>query len=377
MRHIPFNKPSFTGHELHYICKAVLSGKISGDGIYTEKCSRFLEKKFNAPRVLLTNSGTAALELASILIDLKEGDEVIAPSYTFPSTINAFMLRGAKPVFVDIHPDTMNIDVSLVASRITRKTRAIYPVHYAGISCDMGTIQELAKKHDLAVVEDAAQGVNSKYKNEYLGTIGTFGCYSFHETKNVMAGEGGALVINDTRFTARAEIIREKGTDRSKHFRGEVDKYTWQEIGSSYLPSDVLAAFLFAQLEAIDEITRKRKKIYDTYFDSLRFLEKEGKAKLPFVPVDCVPNFHMFYLVLQSENARDELMKDLSTHGITSVFHFIPLHTSPMGRKLGWKDGDLPVTESMSARLLRLPFYNDMLEEEQVYVIEKIRDFFR
>ena len=373
---IPFNKPSFTGKELEYIKEAVLSGKISGDGIYTEKCHKSLERKFNARKVLLTTSCTHALEMASILLDLKAGDEVIVPSYTFVSTVNAFMLRGAKPVFVDIRLDTKNIDENFIEEKITKNTKAIFPVHYAGISCDMDTIMDIARRHNIYVVEDAAQGVNAKYGNKYLGTIGTFGCYSFHETKNFICGEGGALVINNERFLERAEIIREKGTNRSKFFRGEVDKYTWVDIGSSYLPSDILAAFLFAQLENIEKITSIRKKIYERYYGGLISLEKEGIINLPAIPTPCVSNYHMFYIEVKNETERNNLIEYLKEEGVSSVFHYVPLHLSPMGLELGYKKGDFPVTEDISERLLRLPFYNEITEEEQEYVINKIKNHF-
>ena len=371
---IPFNKPSFAGHELDYITNAVLNGHISGDGLFTEKCHKLLEEKFNAKKVLLTTSCTHALELASILLDLKEGDEVVVPSYTFVSTVNAFMLRGAKPIFVDIREDTKNIDERLIEEKITKKTKAIFPVHYAGVACNMDKIREIAKHYGLFVVEDAAQGVNSKYNNYYLGTLGTFGCYSFHETKNFMCGEGGALVINDEKYIERAEIIREKGTNRSKFFRGEVDKYTWVDIGSSFLPSDILAAFLFAQLENMDKINLIRKNIYDRYFEGFRELEKKGRIELPFIPDYCLPNHHMFYILLGDQVERDNLIQTLREQGIKSVFHYVPLHTSPMGLKLGYKAGDLPVTEDVSRRLLRLPFYNELTEEDQDVVINKVKN---
>lgn len=374
---IPFNKPSFIGHELEYICKAVLSGKISGDGTYTEKCQKLLEKKLSAKKVLLTTSCTHALELVSILLDLKEEDEVIVPSYTFVSTVNAFMLRGAKPVFVDIRLDTKNIDENLIEEKITKKTKAIFPVHYAGISCNMNKIKEVANQYNLFVVEDAAHAIGAKYENDFLGTIGTFGCYSFHETKNIMCGEGGALVINDEKFIERAEIIREKGTNRSKFARGEIDKYTWLDIGSSYLPSDVLAAFLYAQLENIDKINSIRRNVYDLYVEAFRELEKEGRLCLPFIPTNCSSNYHMFYILLENQVERDNMIQYLKEQGIVSVFHYLPLHTSPMGLKLGYKEGDFPVTENVSKRLLRLPFYNEMTEEEQEYVIYQSKAYLK
>ena len=377
MKEIKFNKPSFTGKELDYIKDAVMKLHISGDGAYTKECHELLEKRFTAKKVLLTTSCTHALELASLLLNLKEGDEVIVPSYTFTSTANAFMLRGAKPVFVDIRYDTKNIDENKIEEKITKKTKAIFVVHYAGISCEMNKIMDIAKKHHLYVVEDAAQGVNAKYKDKYLGTIGHFGCYSFHETKNFICGEGGALVINDEKFIERAEIIREKGTNRSKFFRGEVDKYTWVDIGSSYLPSDILAAFLFAQLENMEEITEKRKAIYKNYLSSFINLEKENFLELPFIPDNVTSNFHMFYVLLKSQEVRDALLRHLKQQHILSVFHYLPLHSSPMGQKLGYVDSNLPITEDVSKRLLRLPFYKDMTMEEQKCIISSVANFFK
>lgn len=372
---IPFNKPSLTGNELDYIYKAVQNGHISGDGYYTQKCHEFLEKKLCAKKVLLTTSCTHALELASLLIDLKEGDEVIVPSYTFVSTVNAFMLRGAKPVFIDIRPDTKNLNEDLIEEKITERTKAIFPVHYAGIACNMDKINNIAKKYNLHVIEDAAQGVNAKHKDKYLGTIGTMGCYSFHETKNFMSGEGGALIINDERFIERAEIVREKGTNRTKFFKGEVEKYTWVDIGSSYLPSDLLAAFLYAQLEFMDNINKKREELYSSYLNKLKTLE--NIIELPTIPNNCTPNFHMFYVLLKNESVRKELINYLKNYSIFSVFHYIPLHLSPMGQKLGYKKGDLPITENISDRILRLPFYNDLTIDDQSYVIDKMFDFFK
>ncbi len=377
MGKIPFNKPSFTGSELKYINDSVSNQHISGDGLYTQKCSVLMEQKFNAKKILLTTSCTHALELASILIDLKEGDEVIVPSYTFVSTVNAFMLRGAKPVFVDIRLDTKNIDENLIEEKITPRTKAIFPVHYAGISCDMDKINDIAKRNNLYVIEDAAQGVNAKYKNNYLGTIGTFGCYSFHETKNFMCGEGGAIVINDEQFIERAEIIREKGTNRSKFFRGEVDKYTWVDIGSSYLPSDILAAFLYAQLESMDTITNTRKIIYNKYIEGFKDLEKEGRLLLPVIPENCLSNYHMFYILTEDETQRDHLISYLKKQEIVSVFHYVPLHSSPIGLNLGYRGGGLPITEDVSKRLLRLPFYNDLTNDKQDYIINNVTAFLR
>jgi len=376
MHKIPFNKPSFTGKELEYIQDAILNKwHISGDGYYTKKCQELMEKKFSAKKVLLTTSCTHALEMAAMLLDLKEGDEIIMPSYTFVSTANACMLRGAQPIFVDIRKDTKNIDENLIEEKITDRTKAIVPVHYAGVACEMDQIMQVAKKHKLYVIEDAAQGVSSKYKNKYLGTIGTLGCFSFHETKNFICGEGGALVINDERFIERAEIIREKGTNRNKFFRGEVDKYTWVDIGSSYLPSDLLAAFLYAQFEKIDEITHIRKRIYNRYLQSFEDLSKEQNIEVPFIPEDCESNYHMFYILLKSEEVRHKLIESLRAKDITSVFHYVPLHTSPMGKSLGYKEGDLPVTEIISKRLIRLSFFKDLTIEEQECIINCVKSF--
>lgn len=369
---IPFNKPFIIGKELYYIAQSVLSGHISGDGMFTQKCHLLMEEKFKTKKVLLTTSCTSALEMAAILCEIREGDEVILPSYTFVSTANAFFLRGAKPVFVDIRPDTLNIDETKIESAITKRTKVIIPVHYAGIGCEMDTIMDIARKHSLYVVEDAAQGVNAKYKGRYLGTIGDIGAYSFHETKNFICGEGGAIVINNEKFAKRAEIIREKGTNRSQFFRGEVDKYTWIDIGSSYLPSDLLAAFLYAQLEHLDEITLNRKRIYYYYRESLLELEKKGKLRLPVIPDNCESNYHMFYILLSDEEKRNRLMQFLKDNGILAIFHYVPLHTSPIGRSFGYNLGDLPVTEKLSNCILRLPFYNTLSEEEAEYVVSKI-----
>jgi dTDP-4-amino-4,6-dideoxygalactose transaminase len=374
---IPFNKPFIVGKELYYIAQSVLSGKIAGDGLYTKKCHAILEEMFGARKVLLTHSCTAALEMASMLCEIRRGDEVILPSFTFVSTANAFYLRGARPVFIDIRPDTLNLDETLIEESITDRTKVIVPVHYAGVSCEMDTIMEIAKKHGLYVVEDAAQGVNSKYKEKYLGTIGDIGTFSFHETKNFISGEGGAIVINDEKFIERAEIIREKGTNRSKFFRGEVDKYTWVDVGSSYLPSDILAAFLYAQLENMDKINIRRKELHDFYSRELIPLVNDGKLRLPYVSSECQSNSHLFYIILEDENIRNALMDHLKSNGILAVFHYIPLHLSPIGQSLGYTKGLLPVTESMSGRLLRLPFYYELKREEQMQVVKCIKDFFK
>lgn len=372
---IPFNKPLVFGNEISNIKQALENHILSGDGKFTRKCNEIMEKKFNAKKVMLTTSCTHALEMASILIDLQPGDEVICPSYTFVSTVNSFILRGAKPVFVDIREDTLNIDENLIEEKITDKTRAIFPVHYGGVSCEMNKINEIAHGNNLLVVEDAAQGVNAKYKNTYLGTIGDLGTYSFHESKNYICGEGGALIVNNEKYMGRAEIIREKGTNRSKFFRGEVDKYTWVDIGSSYLPADILAAFLYEQLINMDTIKNKRKEIFDYYYENLNDLELKDKFRLPIIPKECETNYHLFYILLTSERERDRLLKQLKKRGIHSVFHYIPLHTSPMGTKFGYNEGDLPNTEDLSKRILRLPFYYDLTQNEQKYVINTIYQF--
>lgn len=370
---VPFNKPYMGSKELSYISQAHSLGHLSGDGFFTKKCQAFLENLTGSPRVLLTHSCTAALEMGALLFNIQPGDEVILPSYTFVSTANAFVLRGARPVFVDIRPDTLNLDENQIADKITPRTRAICPVHYAGIGCEMDTIMKIAEENNLRVIEDAAQGVNAKYKDRYLGAIGHLGAYSFHETKNYICGEGGALLINDTRFIERAEIIREKGTNRSKFFRGEVDKYTWVDIGSSYLPSDILAAYLYAQLEELESINNKRKQIFEFYYNNLKDLEAEGKIRLPYIPPNVTPNYHMFYVIFPSAELRTRIMAELKAAEIMAIFHYVPLHTSPMGRHFGYKSGDLPVTEDLSERLLRLPFYNTITEIEQEYVIDHLR----
>jgi dTDP-4-amino-4,6-dideoxygalactose transaminase len=373
---IPFNKPFLAGKELFYIAQSVLSGKISGDGVFSKKCHALMEKKFNAKKILLTTSCTSALEMAAILCDVKPGDEVILPSYTFVSTANAFYLRGAKLVFIDIRPDTLNIDESKIEAAVTGRTKVIVPVHYAGVGCEMDTIMAIAKKYNIFVVEDAAQGVNAKYKGDFLGTIGHLGAYSFHETKNFICGEGGAIVINDDTFIERAEIVREKGTNRSKYFRGQVDKYTWVDVGSSYLISDILAAFLFAQLEHMDEINSCRSKIFDRYYSGLSPLAVSGHLQLPDIKANTESNSHIFYVLLKDENTRRNLIDFLKTKNILSVFHYVPLHLSPVGRAMGYCEGSLPITESMSERLLRLPFYFELGENEQMLVIKTIGDFF-
>lgn len=372
---IPFNKQNLFGKELYYIKDAYNNGKISGDGKYTKLCTKFMEEKFKTNKVLLTTSGTHALELAALLCELKPGDEVIMPSYTFVSTADAVVLRDAKPVFCEIREDNLNIDENKIEDLITEKTKAIIPVHYAGVACNMDKIMELAERYNIYVIEDAAQGVNAKYKDKYLGTIGHIGCYSFHETKNYSMGEGGATVINDTSFKERAEIIREKGTNRSKFFRGEIDKYTWVDIGSSYLPSEINAAVLWNQLEHLDEIQIKRKKIYQTYYEGLQDLQKEGKLRLPIVNDYAEHNAHMFYILLNSEYERDELMSFLKNNGIHAVFHYIPLHESDFYLSR-YKKISLPVTEKLSRRLLRLPLYFSLSEKNIDLIIESVKSFF-
>ena len=374
---IPFNKPFLAGKELYYIAQSVLSGHTAGDGTFTKKCQAFMEEKFGANKILLTHSCTAALEMSAILCEVGPGDEVILPSFTFVSTANAFYLRGAKLVFVDVQQNTLNMDVAQIEDVITDRTRAIVPVHYAGIGCEMNTIIDIAKRHNLYVVEDAAQGVNAKYNNTYLGTMGDIGTYSFHETKNYICGEGGAIVINNEKFIERAEIIREKGTNRSKFFKGEVDKYTWVDIGSSFLPSDILAAFLYAQLENMDSINSRRGKLFEYYYKELIPLVNDGKLRLPYISSECESNSHMFYIILNDENTRNALMDHLKSRGILAVFHYLPLHLSKVGRSMGYTDGQLPVTESMSGRLLRLPFYYELKHEEQDEIVAAIKDFFQ
>jgi len=375
---IPFNKPFIIGRELDYIVDAVNSGHLSGDGVYTRRCHEWLEKNLGCKRALLTHSCTAALEMAAILCDLQPGDEVIMPSFTFVSTANAFVLRGAVPVFVDIRADTLNLDERLIEAAVTKKTRAIVPVHYAGMPCEMDAIMAIAAKHGLLVVEDAAQALLSDYKGKRPGSIGHLGCLSFHETKNIISGEGGALLVNDARFVQRAEIIREKGTNRSQFFRGQVDKYTWVDIGSSYLPSELIAAFLFAQLEHATEIIAARREIYQRYVEALRDLTAAGHFKMGLDATSNVSgNGHLFYLLLNDLATRSALIAHLKAAGILAVFHYVPLHTSPAGLKYGRAHGDLHVTRQVSDRLLRLPLYYGIGEDEQARVIAAVYDFFR
>jgi len=372
---IPFNKQNLFGKELDYIKDAFENGKISGDGKYTKLCNKFMEDRFKSNKILLTTSGTHALEMAAILSEIKEGDEVIIPSYTFVSTANAFALRGAKLVYCDIRKDNLNIDENEIEKVITEKTKAIVPVHYAGVACEMDKIMEIAKKYNLIVIEDAAQGVDAKYKDKYLGTIGDFGCYSFHETKNFSAGEGGAISINNPKYLERAEIIREKGTNRNQFFRGQVDKYTWVDIGSSYLPSDINAAVLYNQFENIEKINNKRKEIYDTYYNELKELEQEKKLRLPIINEFSTTNHHMFYILLNSEDERNNLMDFLKENDILSVFHYIPLHESKYSKK-EFGEYKLPNTENLSRRLLRLPMFYSLEIEKVKYISKKIKEYF-
>lgn len=373
---IPFNKPCVAGSEVEYIAAAIAAGQTSGDGPFTKRCQRLLETRFGAARALLTTSCTAALEMAGLLCDLKAGDEVILPSYTFVSTANAIVLRGARPVFVDVRPDTLNLDERLIEDALTPRTRAIWPVHYAGVACEMDEIMAIARRNGLTVVEDAAQGVFASYRGRWLGTIGDLGCYSFHETKNFSCGEGGALLVNAERFQHRAEILREKGTNRSQFLRGQVDKYTWVDVGSSYVPSDMLAAFLYGQLEHMEEITAKRRAVYERYTQLLAPLAERGELRLPVVPTHCGSNYHMFYVLTADIDERSALIEHLKRAGILSVFHYVPLHTSPVGRSLGGRDGMLPVTEEVSSRLLRLPLFCDMTEAEVRDVAGQVYGFF-
>jgi dTDP-4-amino-4,6-dideoxygalactose transaminase len=372
---IPFNKPGLAGNELRYMADAITLGHSAGDGSFTARCHAFLERTLGAPRALLTTSCTHALEMAALLLEVRPGDEVIVPSFTFVSTVNAFVLRGAKPVFADIRGDTLNLDESQIESLITPRTKAIVPVHYAGVGCAMETILEVAGRHGIAVVEDNAHGLFTRYRGRYLGTFGCLATQSFHETKNIICGEGGALVINDARYVERAEILREKGTNRSRFYRGQVDKYTWVDIGSSYLPSDILAAFLYAQLERHEWIQSRRCLIWNRYRQGLQDWAEQWGVQLPCVPPLCEHSYHMFYLVMPSLAERQGLIEHLKQREILSVFHYLPLHLSAMGLQFGGRPGQCPVTERVSDCLLRLPFYNDLTEDEQDEVIKAILSF--
>jgi dTDP-4-amino-4,6-dideoxygalactose transaminase len=372
---IPFNRPGVAGNEFRYIAEALAQGHISGGGPFAARCQALLEQELGVPRVLLTTSCTHALELAALLLDVREGDEVIVPAFTFVSTVTAFVLRGARPRFVDVRPDTLNLDESRLERAITPRTRVILPVHYAGVGCEMDVILEVASRHRIAVVEDNAHGLFGRYKDKPLGTFGCLAAQSFHETKNINCGEGGALLINEPGLAERAEIIREKGTNRSRFFRGLVDKYTWVDLGSSYVPSDILAAYLYAQLEARERIQAARRRIWEYYDRHLREWAAERGVGPPTVPAHCEQAYHMFYLLLPSLEERQALIAHLRQHGIMAVFHYQPLHLSEMGRRLGGREGDCPVTESISDRLLRLPFYNELTEPDQARVVEAVAKF--
>ncbi len=372
---VDFNCPITVGNEFEYMRQAVLNAHISGDGPFTKKCHAFLEQELGVAKALLTTSCTHALEMSAILLDIQPGDEVIIPDFTFVSTVNAFVLRGAKPVFLDVRPDTLNLDESRLEAAITPRTKAIVPVHYAGVGCEMDSIMDSARRRNVAVMEDNAHGLFGKYKGKYLGTIGSMAAQSFHETKNFYCGEGGALLINDPTLAERAEIIREKGTNRSRFFRGQVDKYTWVDIGSSYLPSDILAAFLYAQFEQRGKIQNHRKNVWDMYNTALKpWAEKHG-VQLPYIPSDCEQAYHMFYMLLPNLELRQKLILFLREREIHGVFHYLPLHLSDMGQGFGYKSGEFPVTEQISDRLIRLPFHNALTSNEQEQVIDTILEF--
>lgn len=373
---INFNVPPYTGKEIEYIKEAVQNQKICGDGPFTKKCNEWIEQKTGTAKCLLTTSCTHATELSALLADIKEGDEVIMPSYTFVSTADAFVLRGAKVVFVDVRPDTMNIDETLIEDAITERTRAIVPVHYAGVGCEMDTIMDIAARHHLMVIEDAAQGIMSTYKGKALGTFGEFGCFSFHETKNFSMGEGGALLIRDEEYIEDAEIFREKGTDRSKYFRGQVDKYRWQNYGSSYLPSDMNAAYLYAQLQLADEITQARMDRWNEYLEQLSPLAKEGRIELPYIPSYCEHNAHMFYIKTKDMEERSMLIDFLKQKEILTVFHYVPLHSAPAGMKFGRFHGEDKYTTKESERLLRLPLFYTLTADQVEYITEQIKAFY-
>lgn len=370
---IPFNRPYMTGKELYYIAEAHFNGALAGDGPFTRRCHAWLKERTGCSKALLTHSCTAALEMTALLLDIQPGDEIIMPSYTFVSTANAFVLRGGVPVFVDIRDDTLNLDERLIEPAITPRTKAIVPVHYAGVACEMDTIMSIARQHDFKVVEDAAQGVMASYKGRALGSIGDLGAYSFHETKNVTSGEGGALLVNDQNLAQRAEIIREKGTDRSRFFRGEVDKYTWQEVGSSFLPGELSAAFLWAQLEEADRITKERLVSWQRYHELMEPLERQGLLRRPIVPADCQHNAHMYYVLLPPEIDRQKVLSELKKNDIFSVFHYIPLHSAPAGQRYGRAHGELGNTVRQSERLVRLPLWIGLSFEQQAWIVEILR----
>ena len=374
---IHFNVPPFVGTEFKYMREAVENHKICGDGPFTKKCDQWMEKRFNAKKVFLTTSGSAALDMAALMCGIKPGDEVILPSYTFSSTANSFVLAGAVLVFVDIRPDTMNIDETKIETAITNRTKAICIVHYAGVACEMDTIMAIAKKHNLLVVEDAAQAVMSTYKGKYCGTIGDFGCYSFHETKNYTMGEGGLICLNNEKYVHRGEMIREKGTNRSQYFRGEIDKYSWVDIGSSYLPSEMNAAYLFPQLEIADEINNRRLELWQLYYDALTVLADQEKIELPYIPDECSHNAHMFYIKTRSLKERTRLIAYLAEYDIKAVFHYVPLHTSKAGMKFGEFVGEDRYTTKESERLVRLPMFYALKNEEAEYVADVVKKFYK
>jgi dTDP-4-amino-4,6-dideoxygalactose transaminase len=372
IEHIPFNWPHMTGKEMFYIAQAHQNGSLAGDGPFTKRCHTWLKEHSGTAKALLTHSCTAALEMAALLLNIEPGDEVILPSYTFVSTANAFVLRGGVPVFVDIRPDTLNLNEQLIEEAITPRTRAIVPVHYAGVGCEMDTILGIARRHNLQVVEDAAQGVMATYKGRTLGSIGDIGAYSFHETKNIISGEGGALLVNDPDLAQRAEIIREKGTDRCRFFRGEVDKYTWQDVGSSFLPGEIIAAFLWAQLEHADQITARRKLAWERYHELLAPLEQAGMLRRPIIPNECAHNAHMYYVLLAPGIDRHTVLQHMKTQGIGAIFHYIPLHSAPAGKRYGRTHGDLVVTDDISSQLVRLPLWIGLTSEQQDMIVETL-----
>jgi dTDP-4-amino-4,6-dideoxygalactose transaminase len=371
---IPFNRPALAGNEMIYISHAIREGHLSGDGLFSQKCSTVLEQELDVQKILLTTSCTHALEMAALLLGVQPGDEVVVPSFTFTSTVNAFVLRGARPVFIDIRPDTLNLDENQLERRISSRTRAIVLMHYAGVGCEMDAILPIADHYNVAVVEDNAHGLFGKYKGKYLGTFGCLAAQSFHETKNFTCGEGGALLINDPRYIEQAEIIREKGTDRSRFSRGQVDKYEWVNVGSSYLLADILAAFLYAQLEARQNIQAKRRQIWEYYYEHLHDWAQANAVHLPHVPLHCEQSYHMFYMILPSLEVRQRLIAHLRARDILAVFHYLPLHLSSMGRQWDYRLGDCPITERVSDCLLRLPFHNGLSERDQEYVVEAIRE---
>ena len=376
MDEIPFNRAFIAGKELFYISQAVIGGELKGDGPFTDRCHRWLEENCDVGKALLTHSCTGALEMAAILEDIGPDDEVLMPAYTFTSTANAFLLRGAKITFVDIRPDTLNIDEKLLAEQVTSQSKAICPVHYAGVACEMDSIMDLAAKEKLVVIEDAAHAILATYKGRQLGSIGDIGTFSFHQTKNFSSGEGGALLLNNKKYFDRAEIVREKGTNRSQFFRGEVDKYTWVDIGSSYLPSEIVAAFLFAQFENAEQTNQGRLDIWHNYQEKLKHFEELGYVRLPVVPKGCVHNAHLFYFLCESPEERTSVIEHMRRQGVYSVFHYVPLHLSPMGEQMGYKNGQLPITEDIAERLVRLPLYGGMTLEESDRVVESLEGYF-